>query len=282
MAELTEEGRERIDGIAARHGVSPATAEGLFGALQRGGGTQAQFDAPELGGMGQWSRGGMIMIGDMFNSALKARVDALCTELAGLIGAPGLFRPTEAGDVGPGGWPAWLGAASSSGGQNDMRYAVFPGTRRLAVAHGGTVTIYDTGDHAIGGVSQAQSGGQSLTFTSQFGPVRLDELAVIGADGRPGPAKAAAEALAVVPPVAAPEPIAPVPTATVPTAAAPAATAPAASAPAAPRAAGAGAAAPAAAGDPVGLIERLAELHARGILTDEEFSRKKAELLDRL
>jgi uncharacterized membrane protein len=34
--------------------------------------------------------------------------------------------------------------------------------------------------------------------------------------------------------------------------------------------------------DPVVLIERLAELYARGILTDEEFARKKAELLSRL
>ena len=29
-------------------------------------------------------------------------------------------------------------------------------------------------------------------------------------------------------------------------------------------------------------IEKLAELHDRGMLTDEEFSRKKAELLDRM
>jgi hypothetical protein len=29
-------------------------------------------------------------------------------------------------------------------------------------------------------------------------------------------------------------------------------------------------------------IERLAELHARGVLTEAEFSAKKAELLDRL
>jgi hypothetical protein len=29
-------------------------------------------------------------------------------------------------------------------------------------------------------------------------------------------------------------------------------------------------------------IERLAELHARGVLTEAEFSAKKAELLDRI
>jgi hypothetical protein len=35
-------------------------------------------------------------------------------------------------------------------------------------------------------------------------------------------------------------------------------------------------------GDPLLLIERLAELRAKGVLTDEEFVAKKAELLRRL
>ena len=38
----------------------------------------------------------------------------------------------------------------------------------------------------------------------------------------------------------------------------------------------------AAAGDPLSLIERLAELRAKGVLTEEEFAAKKAELLARL
>jgi hypothetical protein len=37
--------------------------------------------------MGQWSQGGMIMIGDMLNQGLKYRVDALCNELAGILRA---------------------------------------------------------------------------------------------------------------------------------------------------------------------------------------------------
>ena len=41
-------------------------------------------------------------------------------------------------------------------------------------------------------------------------------------------------------------------------------------------------AAPAEADDVFGKIERLAELHARGILTAQEFEAKKAELLGRL
>jgi hypothetical protein len=35
-------------------------------------------------------------------------------------------------------------------------------------------------------------------------------------------------------------------------------------------------------GDVLGLIQRLAELHAAGVLTAEEFAAKKAELLSRL
>ena len=86
MPELTVEGRRKVEAVAARHGVGAAAAEALLAALVAGGGSQAQFDIPELGGMGQWSQGGMVMVGDMFNNALKARVDALCGELAGLVG----------------------------------------------------------------------------------------------------------------------------------------------------------------------------------------------------
>jgi hypothetical protein len=32
-------------------------------------------------------RGGMVMVGDMFNHALKAKVDGLCSELSSLLAA---------------------------------------------------------------------------------------------------------------------------------------------------------------------------------------------------
>jgi hypothetical protein len=44
------------------------------------------------------------------------------------------------------------------------------------VMRDGRVRVYDTGDHRIGGFSQQQSGSQTLTFTSQTGPVRLEGL----------------------------------------------------------------------------------------------------------
>jgi hypothetical protein len=170
----------------------------LLGALAQGNGRQAQFNHPELGGMGQWSQGGMIMVGDMFNQHLKYRVDALCNALAGLLRS----QPSgevEAGRIqsqsqnsgervslfvagtGSAGawWPAELGSPTSTGAQNDMLYACFPGRRRLAIQQGGQVRVYDTGEHTISAFFQQQGGDQSLTFTSQFGLVCVAELGLV-------------------------------------------------------------------------------------------------------
>ncbi|HEX8373622.1 MAG TPA: hypothetical protein VF606_00395, partial [Geminicoccaceae bacterium] len=164
--------------VADRHGVSLDAVRHLVRALQAGHGTMAQFDHPDLGGLGQWSAGGMTMIGQMFDSGLKARVAALCAELAGSL-------PTEgwAGAASGAWWPQELGRPSSSGAQNAMRYAYFPQSRRLAVETDGALALYDTGDHDIGGVSQAQGGGQSLRFTGRGGPVDLAALKRV--DGPP-------------------------------------------------------------------------------------------------
>lgn len=100
-------------------------------------------------------------------------------------------------------WPADLGSASSTGAQNNLRYAVFPGTHRLAIDQGGRVSLYDTGDHLISGVSQAQSGDQTLTFTSQHGLVRLSSLSeVSGAAETSQPASSSATPTAATPPTA--------------------------------------------------------------------------------
>lgn len=62
------------------------------------------------------------------------------------------------------------------GAQNDLRYAVFPETRRLVIDDQGGITVYDTGSHRIFGVAQAQSSDQTLSFTSQDGLVRVADL----------------------------------------------------------------------------------------------------------
>src|ERR1035441_9025131 len=86
MEELSPEGLKIIEELAQRYGVSTQAVTTLLQAVVAGHGTMAQFSHPELGGAGQWSQGGMTMIGDMFNNALKAKVDGLCSELASLLG----------------------------------------------------------------------------------------------------------------------------------------------------------------------------------------------------
>ena len=86
------------------------------------------------------------------------------------------MQPMKPMDLGPAWWPEDLGQPASSGRQNDIRYAFFPDHRRLAVEQDGKVTLYDSGDHRINGVSQEQSSGEPLAFASQHGEVRLEQL----------------------------------------------------------------------------------------------------------
>ena len=44
----------------------------------------AQFSHPDFGGMSQWSPG-MSMVGEMFNTSLKSKLDAVCTELTAYV-----------------------------------------------------------------------------------------------------------------------------------------------------------------------------------------------------
>ncbi|WP_127108916.1 SHOCT domain-containing protein [Pararhodobacter zhoushanensis] len=275
MAQLTQEGRSLVASIAARHGLSEAAVEHMLYAVAAGHGTQAQFNCPELGGMGQWSLGGMTMVGDMFNNGLKARVDALCSELSGIVRDHAIFgAPTSSQTQSQGGnygtpgvslyvqpagnsWPSELGQPASVGTQNDMRYAWFPQARRLAIDVAGTMTLYDTGDHQISGFGQAQSGGQSLSFNSQYGLIDVPQLRVVD-----GAATPVADPVAEAPqqrwePTPAP------------------AQSPAPSAPTTQ---------PESMSDDqiFSRIERLAGLFEKGILSQTEYETKKAELLARL
>lgn len=73
----------QLQALALQHGFSVEAVRVLYLAMQQSNGTMSHFDHPELGGHGQWM-GGMVMIGDMFNSALQDRVVALCGALARL------------------------------------------------------------------------------------------------------------------------------------------------------------------------------------------------------
>ncbi|HEY6880370.1 MAG TPA: SHOCT domain-containing protein [Polyangiales bacterium] len=257
MQLLTDSAFHELSSIAQRYGISTDAARAMLDAVWRGNGSMAQFNHPELGGYGQWMRGGMTMVGDMFNNGLKAMVDGLCNDLSRLLerGNPYLASESSNSYGGSNGygnwWPSELGSPNSSGSQNQIRYAYFAGPRRLAIEDNGQVTVYDTLQHQIGGVSQQQSGGYSLSFSSQFGTVDLSQLPVVSGKAPHAPA--------------APQPYV---------------------APQAYTAPQSYSAPPAASSDNEGdifaKIERLAALRQNGVLTDDEFNAKKAELLARI
>src|SRR5271154_5758968 len=93
MRQLSPAGDQAVNDLARRHGFSYDAVATMLDAVVNGNGGMAQFSHPEFGGSGQWMRGGMTMIGDMFNNGLKGRVDALCAELSNLIAnQPGLIQ----------------------------------------------------------------------------------------------------------------------------------------------------------------------------------------------
>ncbi|MGZ8136138.1 MAG: SHOCT domain-containing protein [Methylococcaceae bacterium] len=278
MTQLTPEGRQIINNLAQRYNFSFDAVFSLLQSVINGNGSMAQFNHPEFGGSGQWMRGGMIMLGDMFNNNLKNSVSGLCQELANLVatqpnliqtgsfqsqsqgsqqqnnfgggqqqqngygptGPVSLFVPPPAGSSGNW-WPAGLQFPNSTGSQNNVRYAYFATIHRLAIEANGHVTLYDTLDHQIGGFSQQQSVGGSITFTSQYGLVDVNNLRVISIDNvpvQPKPAPVYNDAVST-----------------------PSSTQEA---------------------DIFAALEKLADLKNKGILTDNEYNAKKAELLARL
>ncbi|MEZ4706564.1 MAG: hypothetical protein R3A44_05125 [Caldilineaceae bacterium] len=217
---LSSQDQKVIAQLAQQHGVSQGAVEALWAAVQAGNGSAAQFNYPELGGMGQWMAGGMTMIGDFGNYRLQAAVADICAALAAHLqtraaepiptqtqvqssassassssAKTSASRPSILGAIGkklfssssvapessatlnwPNWWPPELGSPSGSGSQNDMHYAYFGGAKRLALRINNRVTIYDTADHQIGGVSQQQDARQTVTFRSQKGEVAVSQL----------------------------------------------------------------------------------------------------------
>jgi hypothetical protein len=242
---LTPEG-ERIAGdLAQRYGFTIDAVTQMMHAVLHGNGSMAQFSHPEFGGSGQWMRGGMLMLGDMFNYGLKNRVDALCNEIAGILAnQPGLLSSGSFQSQSQGGYASQTQAAGAPQGQSSLFLpdpaSNFSGPRRLAVQTGSDVWVYDTLNHQIGGFSQQQGSGGSIQFTSQFGTVNLSTLPMVSQNGQPCQKT--------------PAPFS-------------------------------GSGTPTGSGqsnDVLATLERLGALKMQGVLSDAEFNAKKAELLSRL
>jgi hypothetical protein len=271
--------------IGARHGFGLGATASMLDALIAGGGGMAQFSHPEFGGAGQWMRGGMTMVSDMFDSQLRSRVDALCRDLATLVahqtgstqgggfqsqhqggrdrwqlqdriraGAAGdePRRHAESGEdlpvsasSGRRWWPASLGAPDSVGAQNGTAYAYFAQARRLAIFAGGRVTVHDTLDHRIDGFSQQQPDRDEPNFRSQHGDVDVSTLPVVSSSAEPARSSSHGETETGMPRADVAQPSG-------------------------------------RDSDPFAAIEKLASLKAAGAISDAEFAAKKAELLRRI
>ena len=241
MRQLSPTGQQALDNIAQRHGFSGDATRSMLDAVINGNGCQAQFSHPEFSGSGQWMRGGMTMVSDMFNNHLKGRVANLCADLSDLVAnQPDLIRSSG---LSSDWWPSDLRWPDSTGAQNGVRYAYFSQARRLVIEVDGRVTVYDTLDHRIGGFSQQQSYSGTLSFSSQFGLIDVASLPVVSVDG-----------------------VAPYVSMNAPVYFDPAQTD-------APRQTSQ---------DVFSTIERLADLRTKGILSEDEFAAKKAELLSRV
>ncbi|MFO1430460.1 MAG: SHOCT domain-containing protein [Candidatus Competibacteraceae bacterium] len=289
MYRLTPQGQSLIADLAQRYGVGTDAVMTLLQALLAGNGTMAQFNHPEFGGSGQWMQGGMTMVGDMFNQALKAKVDGLCSELAGLLArqelppAPANSQSQQQGGTGYSSQSQQQGGtgySSQSQQQGGTGYSTWTGG---SVA-GGTVSLFVPGQGGSGNWWPAElgmpaaTGAQNQMRYAYFPQRRRLAVAVNGritvydtldhqiggfSQQQSGDASVTFTsqyglvALSALPVVSgggtAYNPPAPQ------------------TAPATPQET-----------DIFATIERLAELKQKGVLTEEEFNRKKADLLSRL
>lgn len=284
MARWTEQGERLVNEVANRYGVSYDAVSLMLDSVLRGNGTMAQFNIYELGGGGQWMRGGMTMVGDMFNYQLKSKVDGICGDLSHAIvdqnvqvvppPPPMKSGGTPAGQNQSGWnqwWPAELGSPNTSGAQNQYRYAYFAGKQRLAISDGNSVTVYNTLDHNIGGVSQQQGGTAGVSFTSQYGTIDLRTLPLVSGPALDAPTTyATPSASSSVPDSsqAASSPYSPPPSTDTQTQEV--------------RSSNNGGYSAGSSDDIIATIERLAKLRDAGALTEDEFASKKSELLSRL
>jgi Short C-terminal domain len=273
MRQLSPAGQQAISDLAQRHGFSRDAVRSMLESLINGRGSMAQFSHPEFGGSGQWMPGGMIMLSDMFNNVLRGRIDGLCHELSGLVAnepdllTPGSFQSQTQGyqqrrtDVGqqqedrpPGGASLFIPSEGP-----DTWWPPQLGRPNSAGAQNGVRYAYFAAARRLaielnGRVTVYDTLDHQITGFSQQ-QSRGGSLTFSSQHGLVD--------------------VASLPVATTSTGTA--------QEPGAPMASSSATAAPAPHGiDIVATIEKLAELHRKGILSDEEFTAKKTELLSRL
>ena len=289
MRELIPAGQQLIEEVAQRHGFSTDAVMSMLESMIRGNGSMAQFDHPEFGGSGQWMQGGMTMVSDLFNNYLKDQVHGLCSELSRLIAnQPDLIRSGSFQSQSQGSQPQ----RNDGSGQQHEQSAGYGGSNQQQTAAGpvGSVSLFvpaapgTSGDWWPADLGRPNSTGAQNNVRYAFfaqprrlaievnGKMTLYDTLTHQINGFSQQQSSGASltfasphgllAVASLPVVSVggiPQPASPLvqekPVSTQSVA----------------REA-----------DVFATIEKLAQLHAKGILSDEEFAAKKAELLSRL
>ena len=113
MQQLTDEGRRIVDDVARRHGFSSDAVTSMLISVWLGMATRRSSTIRSSAASANGRKGGMTMIGDMFNNNLKGRVASLCQELAGLIQNQPMFAvPAQSQSQSQGG--GWQGQSGGS------------------------------------------------------------------------------------------------------------------------------------------------------------------------
>jgi len=68
MQQFTPQGQQFVQDLAQRYNISTDAVVNMVYAVMNGNGTMAQFSHPDLGGSGQWIKGGLPMGRAMFKS----------------------------------------------------------------------------------------------------------------------------------------------------------------------------------------------------------------------
>jgi hypothetical protein len=147
----------KIDKILAKigeqHGFSLDAMQALGAELLRGGLKRARFNHPELGGIGMWSHG-EVVIGDMSDEETRVRiwqvVDALMPALKQVEVSEDVRRATQDQTLV---MPWWgdikLGSPAVQGVMESLTYGYFLESHRVIVRKDDKITHYDASGLAV-------------------------------------------------------------------------------------------------------------------------------------
>ena len=103
LQRLTDQGLQKINDVARRYGVSTDAVMSLLQSSDQRQRDDGAVQPQGIGRRGPVDAGGMTMVSDLFNHALKAKVDGLCNELSQLLSQQPFAPPA------PGNQSQWQG-----------------------------------------------------------------------------------------------------------------------------------------------------------------------------